>query len=212
MIKILPFFLLLFITSVTTAQNNIEENILNNENTNQEKEFIDLSSNKDGKIIVFNQEKHKTILANELFDLPKGTIKTVSNNYEKIYYKVIEKTQVPYYRVSYIYFDGTKLSMDDINLFRNDIIKKYNNGAPFDFLAQKYSMDESAKKGGDSGWFKEGDGFFDFEKSVTTNTYKFESLFTVDLPQSKSYYVILQTHQPKNISEIKVLKIVEPIY
>jgi hypothetical protein len=85
------------------------------------------------------------------------------------------------------------------------------NGAPFDFLAQQFSMDESAKKGGDSGWFKEGDNLFDFEKSVTKGNHQLEDVFSVDSPQSNSYYLILQSHEPKNISEIKVLKIVEPI-
>ena len=94
---------------------------------------------------------------------------------------------------------------------RDTIIKKHMNGAPFDFLAQQFSMDESAKKGGDSGWFKEGENLFDFDKSVAGANHQLETVFTVDSPQSSSYYLILQTHEPKNISEIKVLKIIELI-
>lgn len=211
MTKLLPLALLLFISISITAQNNIENDLLTVENSDQVKIFLESSSNKDGKIIVFNQEKHRTILANELFQLPKGAIKSVVNDYEKIYYKVIEKSQVPCYRVSYIYLDGSKLSIKDINLLRDNIITKHINGVPFDFLAQQFSMDESAKKGGDSGWFKEGDNLFDFEKSVTKGNHQLEDVFSVDSPQSNSYYVILQSHEPKNISEIKVLKIIEPI-
>ena len=107
--------------------------------------------------------------------------------------------------------DGTKLSIKDINLLRVNIIKKHNDGVPFDFLARQFSMDESAKKGGDSGWFKEGDNLFAFEESVARGNHQIEDVFIVDSPQSSSYYVILQSHEPKNISEIKVLKIVEPI-
>lgn len=211
MIKLLPLSLLLFISISITAQTNIENDLLTVENTDQVKIFLESSTNKDGKIIVFNQEKHKTILASELFQLSKGVVKTVINDFEKIYYKVIEKTQVPFYRVSYIYLDGTKLSIEDINLLRINIIKKHVNGTPFDFLAQQFSMDDSAKKGGDSGWFKEGDNLFDFEKSVAIGNHQIEDVFIVDSPENSSYFVILQSHEPKNISEIKVLKIVETI-
>jgi parvulin-like peptidyl-prolyl isomerase len=211
MIKLLPLSILLFISISITAQNNIENDLLTVENTDQVKLFLESSSNKDGKIIVFNEEKHKTILAGELFQLFKGAMKTVVNDYEKIYYKVIEKNEAPCYRVSYIYLDATKLSIKDINLLRVDIIKKHKDGVPFDFLARQFSMDESAKKGGDSGWFKEGDNLFDFEKSVARGNHQLEDVFVVDSPQTNSYYVVLQSHEPKNISEIKVLKIVEPI-
>lgn len=211
MIKLLHLSLLFSISISLTAQNNIETDLLNVENSDQVKIFLESSTNKDGKIIIFNQEKHKTILASELFQLSKGAVKTVINDYEKIYYKVIEKTHVPCYRVSYIYLDGTKLSIEDINLLRVNIIKKHMNGIPFDFLAQQFSMDDSAKKGGDSGWFKEGDKLFDFEKNVAQGNYQLEDVFIVDSPENSSYYVILQSHKPKNISEIKVLKIVEPL-
>lgn len=211
MIKLLPFSILLFFSISLTAQNNIENDLLSVENTDQVKLFLESSSNKDGKIIVFNEEKHKTILAGELFQLSKGAIKTVVNDYEKIYYKLIEKSESPYYRVSYIFLDGTKLSIKDINLLRVNIIKKHNDGVPFDFLARQFSMDESAKKGGDSGWFKEGDNLFAFEESVARGNHQLEGVFIVDSPQTNSYYVVLQSHEPKNISEIKVLKIVEPI-
>ncbi len=210
MTKLFPLALLLFFSITVKAQNNIENDLLTVENTEQVKLFLESSSNKGGKIIVFNEEKHKTALAEELFQLSKGMLKTVINDYEKIYYKVIEKTKLPYYRVSYIYFDGTKLSINDINMLRDTIIKKHINGAPFDFLAQQYSMDESANKGGDSGWFKEGDNLFDFEKSVTQGNHQLEDVYSVDSPQNNSYYLILQSYEPKFISEIKVLKIVEP--
>ena len=211
MMKLLPLSVLLFISISIAAQNNIENDLLTVENTDQVKIFLESSTIKDGKIIVFNQEKHKTILTDELFQLSKGAVKTVVNDYEKIYYKVIEKSQSPCYRVSYIYLDGTKLSIKDINLLRVNIIKKHMDGVPFDFLAQQFSMDESAKKGGDSGWFKEGDNHFDFEQSVARGNHQIEDVFVVDSPENSSYYVILQSHEPKNISEIKVLKIVEPI-
>ena len=95
MIKLLPLSFFLFISISNTAQNNIENDLLTVENTDQVKIFLESSTNKEGKIIVFNQEKHKTTLASELFQLSKGVVKTVINDYEKIYYKVIEKSETP---------------------------------------------------------------------------------------------------------------------
>jgi hypothetical protein len=36
-------------------------------------------------------------------------------------------------------------------------------------------------------------------------------IFAIDMSSSSEYYVVLKTYEPKNISEIKVLKIVEAI-
>ena len=85
MTRLLPLSFLLFISISNSAQTNIENDLLTVENTDQVKLFLESSTNKDGKIIVFNEEKHKTILADELFQLSKGAIKTVVNDYEKIY-------------------------------------------------------------------------------------------------------------------------------
>lgn len=211
MTKLLPFSLLLLFTTYIAAQNEIEKELITIDNSDQVKKFLTLNSNKDNKIIVFNEEKHKTTLANELFQLSKGSVKIIENDHEKIYYKIIEKNQIPYYRVSYIYLDGTKLTIKDVNSLRNIIIKKHENGAPFDFLAQQYSMDKNADKGGDSGWFKDGDNLYDFEKRITKESHQLETVYTIKSPKNNSYYIILQTYEPKNILEINVLKIVEPI-
>jgi parvulin-like peptidyl-prolyl isomerase len=211
MTKLLALALFFFFTTIITAQNEVEKELMTIVNSDEAKNYLTSNSNKDTKIIVFNEEKHKTALAEELFKASKGVIKTVKNEHEKIYYKVIEKTQTPYYRVRYIYLDGNKLSVKNINSLREKIIKKHENGAPFDFLAQQYSMDENANKGGDSGWFKVGDNLFDFEKIITLGNRQVEDIYIVDSSKTKAYYIILQSYEPKNISEIKVLKIVEAI-
>lgn len=211
MTKLLTFTLLLFFAKSISAQNDIENELITIDDSNQAKNYLNLNLNKDTKIIIFNEEKHKTVLADELFKSPKGAVKTVENEHEKTYYKVIEKTKIPYYRVSYIYLDGNKLSVKNVNSLIENIIKKYKNGASFDFLAQQYSMDKNANKGGDTGWFKQGDNLFDFEKSVTVGNHQVEDVYTIEASKNKGCYIILQTHEPKNISEIKVLKIVDAI-
>ena len=211
MIKNLLIYSFLLVSVSGICQNSIEKEINAIETEEQATNYIVSKKVKKNKIIVFNEEKHKSILAKELFKLSKGGVKTNKSNYEKTHYKVIDKKETPYYRVSYIYLDGNKLSLQEINSLRKTIMLKYNNGAPFDFLAKQYAMDDSRKKGGDSGWFKAGDKMFDFETQITNGVNTYDDIYTLDLPEQNSYYVILNTHHPKNISEIKVLKIVETI-
>ena len=211
MIKNLLFMLFLLMSVYGTAQNNAETDLDAIETEEQAESFLASKKEKKNKIIVFNEEKHKSILAKELFKLSKGGVKTNRNDYEKTHYKVIDKKETPYYRVSYIYLDGNKLNLQEINSLRKTIMMKYQDGAPFDFLAKQYAMDESGKKGGDSGWFKAGDHSFDFENDITNEAYNNEEIFSLDIPETNSYYVILNSYKPKNISEIKVLKIVETL-
>jgi parvulin-like peptidyl-prolyl isomerase len=72
-------------------------------------------------------------------------------------------------------------------------------------------MDGNANRGGDSGWFTKGEMHPDFENEIINNNYSLNAIFTIDVPSKNWYYVVLKTHEPKEISEIKVLKIVEAI-
>ena len=130
---------------------------------------------------------------------------------DKTHYKVIDKIEIPYYRISYIYLNGKEKSLDEINTLRQEIIEKYNDGFPFSNLAKRYSMDSSAKRGGDLGWFTKGDMLEDFENQVINNNYSVNEIFTVDVPANDWYYAVLKTHDTKMIEEIKVLKISEPL-
>jgi parvulin-like peptidyl-prolyl isomerase len=211
MIKKLCFSLFLCYSFALQAQDTSNKTLELIDDIEQAQDYLISTSSTKSKIVVFNESKHKSQLAKSLFELSKGG--TISNNteYEKTQYKVIEKTWIPCYRISYIYLDGNQLSLNNINAARETIIKKYNDGASFDFLAKQYSMDGNANKGGDSGWFTEGDRTYDFEENIIDDDHNLDEIFTIDISLSKKYYVILKTYDSKNISEIKVLKIVEPI-
>ncbi|MFG6685921.1 peptidylprolyl isomerase [Mariniflexile sp. HNIBRBA6329] len=209
MTKHLLFAVILSGSALLNAQNSTEKELELIETPEQIENYLELKNSKDNKLITFNEEKHKTILAKELFELSKGGIKTIKNNFDKTIYKVIEKTKTTNYRAAYIYLDGTKYSTSDLNTLRTKIINEYKNGAPFDFLANKYSMDENANRGGDLGWFAQGDMYPDFENEIINGNHGLNDIFTLDIPSKNWYYVVLKTHEPKDISEIKVLKIVE---
>ncbi len=204
---------LLFIgfSSILIAQNSTETELETIETSEQIKSYLETKKSKKNKLITFNEEKHKTLLAKALFKMHVGSTKVNENEFEKTYYKIINKTKKTYYRVSYIYLDGTKYNLEEINNLRTLIIKKYKNGASFNFLAKQYSMDNNANKGGDTGWFLKNTMHPEFEAKALNESNKINSIFTIDIPSEKWYYVALKTYEPKEISEIEVLKIVETI-
>jgi parvulin-like peptidyl-prolyl isomerase len=206
-----PLCILAFVgfSSFLSAQNSIEKELELVQTPEQIEQFLESKNSKKNKLITFNEEKHKTSLTKELFNLRVGGTKVNENEFEKTIYKVIEKNKKTYNRVSYIYLDGTKYSLVDINALRDKIIAKFNNGAPFDFLSKQYSMDDNANKGGDLGWFLSGEVHPDFENEIVNAGHEINDIFTIDIPENNWYYVVLKTHNPKDIEEIEVLKIVE---
>ncbi|WP_396600914.1 peptidylprolyl isomerase [Algibacter sp. R77976] len=209
MFKKLLILLAFSTSSFLIAQTSTEKELEILETPEQAESYLETKKSKKNKLITFNEEKHKTILAKELFKLRIGGTKINEREFEKTYYKVISKTKKTYHRIAYIYIDGSKNSLNEINEFRDKIIAKYNNGAPFDFLAKQYSKDDNANKGGDLGWFLKEDMHPDFQNEIFKTDHSLNDIFTVDVPSENWYYVVLKTHEPKDISEIEVLKIVE---
>jgi len=209
MIKPLFILALVGFSSLLNAQQSIEKELELIETPEQIEQFLESKHSKKNKLITFNEEKHKTNLAKDLFNLRVGGTQVNENEFEKTVYKVVGKSKKTYNRVSYIYLDGTKSSLADINALRDKIIAKFNNGAPFDFLSKQYSMDHNANKGGDLGWFLSGDVHPDFQNEIANSGHQLNEVFTIDIPENNWYYVVLKTHEPKDIKEIEVLKIVE---
>ena len=173
---------------------------------------IFLKKNKEakGKVIVFNREKHNTRMADRIFSMRVGAKRSFDDAPQKTYYKVIEKYTIPYYRVSVVYLDGNKMDKAEINSLRSKVVRMYNEGFKFQDLARQYSMDNSAKQGGDLGWFTEGELHPEFERQVIEGNYRSDDIFMIDIPETNSYYVALMTYDKRMIDEAKVLKVTEP--
>jgi hypothetical protein len=197
-------FAIILISFSAFSQNDIDTE-LDSINTIQDyQEYMDSAKNVDGKLVTFNKEKHKTTLANDLFKMSKGGKKVVESNYKTVYYKIIDKSGVVHNRVSCIFFDGSKMTLENINAQRALIITKYKEGFNFKTLAKYYSMDLNAQKGGDLGWFPNGVMHPEFEQSI--KAHNVDDIFTLDIPEKGWYYVILKTHKPQAIEELTVLK------
>jgi hypothetical protein len=204
-------FLLLFtlIASTLQAQEEISTEIDLITDTTSAEEFLKTNKTKGNKLITFNEEKHKSVLATDLFKLSVGGKTTTESNFEKTTYKVIEKTTVTHYRVNYILLDSKNSDATKTIAQRDKIVTSYKNGAPIEFLAKKYSMAENANRGGDTGWFTKDEVTLFFDVDITENNHSESEIYTLENEADGHYYIILNTFQPKEIVEIKVLKIVE---
>lgn len=84
-----------------------------------------------------------------------------------------------------------------------DLIQELDEGAKFEDLAKKHSKDSSASKGGDLGWFSEGEMTKAFEEATVklkTNEYTKEAVET-----EYGYHIILKTGQKAKakLSDVK---------
>lgn len=147
-----------------------------------------------GEIISLNLRTDTSYFAKELFAKNKGDIVEFSDS-EFIYVtKAIAWREVNQYRVSYIYFDNNKYKINEIDSLRKLISKKLKDGDKFSALALKYSMDGNSKKGGDIGWFEEGQMVKVFEDSIKSHSVG--DIYYVDVPENKWYYIVKNTYDP----------------
>ncbi|WP_456438064.1 peptidylprolyl isomerase [Psychroserpens sp.] len=211
MLKNILLLLACITTTLCFSQNDFENEIDSIQTLDEAKIYVKKNKSLNGKVITFNKEKHHTQIADELFKLGKGSKKMYRTDMEKTYYKVIDKNEIPYQKLSYIFLDGKEKSMSEINTLRKNIMAKYRNGFRFEDLAKHYSMDTNANRGGDLGWVTQGDLHPDFEAHVLDDSHEVNDIFTVDIPDQQWYYVILKTENTKYIEEIKVLKVTEPV-
>jgi len=203
--------LLFSFTFLATAQKTLTQELDSIFTIEQAQQFLDSKKARHNKIITYNEEKHKTKFAQELLNLSKGGSIIVKNELEKIHYKVIEKNKIVYQRVNYIFLDGKEKTISEINRLRPRIIAKLKNGVPFKDVAMEYSMDKNKTRGGDSGWFTYGEMQPEFEQQVMNDTHEIDDIFLVDIDTDKLYYVVKNSHNKKNITEVKVLKVTERI-
>lgn len=120
--------------------------------------------------------------------------------------RIVKTESIVSMRVSYIYLDGSKLTVNDINEKREEIIELYKQGKTFGELSTIYTMDSNVDKG-DLGWFNEGVMHKTFENAI--KSHKKDDLFEVDVPENKWYYVVLKTYNDLPKSIFYILSVIE---
>lgn len=163
----------------------------------------------EGKLIIFNEEKHRTSLAVSLLDKKVGKDITQESVTQLRTYEVISSTKVKHHRLRYIFIDGNKLTKKQVRK-RIDYIKRLlDDKASFESTAHQYSMDRNSRRGGDSGWFKKAETHPVFYDAVAHDNRYANEVFEVSIPENNWYYLVKKTFSPKPIREVLILKKVE---
>jgi parvulin-like peptidyl-prolyl isomerase len=206
---LLTLFLLIPIFSF--SQDSLEQQLDSISSSEEATSFLKENKPKQGKIFTFNKAKHKTRLANDLFDLAKGGKKVIKTDFKKTYYKVIDKSEVIYSKFNIIVFDASKTSAEDAIAKRNKILAKHNEGYRFTDLAKHNSSGPTAKMGGDTGWIKVGDMSTAFDDIAFIENHALNQVFSVDDIENNKYYLVVKTEVKTPIEEITVLKFSEDL-
>ena len=206
--KFLLYLTICLLSVSTFAQRALKKELDTITTVAQAEKFLETKKSRKNKILIFNEEKHKTKLATKLLSTSVGSTEVVKTEFNVTHYKVVDRTDDRHYKLSYIYFDGNKIEASKIVEYKNNILKSYEDGVRFDDLAKRYSMDRNAKRGGDSGWLKEGSMPIEVENEAFNLDHKLGEIYTVRIPEPNGFYVILKTERIKKIKEIKVLKVI----
>ncbi|MUU77264.1 peptidylprolyl isomerase [Winogradskyella endarachnes] len=206
---LLSIFLLIPIISF--SQDSLEQQLDSISSSEEATTFLKEKKPKNGKLFTFNKAKHKTRLANDLFNLAKGGKKVIKTDFKKTYYKVIDKSEVMYSKFNIIVFNASKTSIEDVIEQRNKVLAKYNEGYRFKDLAKHYSFGPTAKMGGDTGWIKAGDMSKAFDSVAFEEKHPLNEVFTVDDTENNMYYLVVKTEVKTPIEEITVLKFSEDL-
>ena len=206
--KFLLYLTICLLSVSTFAQRALKKELDTITTVAQAEKFLETKKSRKNKILIFNEEKHKTKLATKLLSTSVGSTEVVKTEFNVTHYKVVDRTDDRHYRISYIYFEGNKIEASKIVEYKNNILKSYEDGVRFDDLAKRYSMDRNAKRGGDSGWLKEGSMPIEVENEAFNLDHKLGEIYTVRIPEPNGFYVILKTERIKKIKEIKVLKVI----
>lgn len=205
------FTIFLLIPIFSFSQNSLEQQLDSISNSEEANSFLKENKPKQGKIFTFNKAKHKTRLANDLFNLAKGGKKVIKTDFKKTYYKVIDKSELIYSKFDIIVFDASKTSAEDAIAKRNKVLALNNEGYRFKDLAKHNSSGPTAKMGGDTGWIKAGDMSIAFDKVAFNENHPLDKVFSVDDIENNKYYLVVKTEVKTPIEEITVLKFSEDL-
>ncbi len=191
--------LLLLVSWILSTGQSLNKTINNIVNPEQARQFIMANPLLKGEIVALNTNTDSSALAKKIFSNTTGQPITIQGHT----YKTVKiKTEVVE-RVSYLFLDGVKLRRGEIDSLRQDILTQYKAGNSFSTLAKTYTMDGNPNP--DLGWYTEAMMIPEFWNTV--KQHRKGDVFTIDAPAKKWYYVVLKTHEDREMKTYSVLKI-----
>lgn len=195
----LPVLLLFFSTSLF-AQETVVDKFKKIGNVTQAQQFVEANKELKPAILKLTYGKDTSLIDKRLLRQKQGDIFSVGY----VTYKVVEAKESIAYRASYIFLDGSSLSVSEIDSLKKLIVAKANAGTPWDQLSDQYTMDGNKTKG-DTDWFF-GELMFPKEVQDAVAAHKKGEIFFVDVAERDWHYIIKKTYDDQVQKDITVLR------
>jgi parvulin-like peptidyl-prolyl isomerase len=192
--------LFLILTTPVFAQLTVTEQFQKITTIQQAQQFIDANAALKPVLLHLSYGKDTTLIAKRLLRQNKGDIFSVGY----VTYKVLEATETVNYRASYIFLDGSTLSVPEIDSLKKLIVQKLAAGAAVDKLSDQYTMDGNTTHG-DTGWFF-GIEMMPKEFQEAVAKHKTGEVFFVDVTDKQWHYIVKKTYDDDLKKDITVLR------
>jgi parvulin-like peptidyl-prolyl isomerase len=166
----------------------------------QAQQFIDANAALKPTLLHLSYGKDTTLIDKRLLRQNKGDVFSVGY----VTYKVLEAKETVNYRASYIFLDGSTLSLPEIDSLKKIIVQKANAGASFEQLSDQYTMDGNTTHG-DTGWFF-GIEMMPKEFQDAVSKHKKGEIFFVDVSDRQWHYIVRKTYEDDLKKDITVLR------
>ena len=192
--------LFLLLSSSIFAQLTVTEQFQKITNQQQAQAFIDANRTLKPVLLHLSNGKDSTLIDKRLLRQNKGDVFSVGY----VTYKVLEAKDTVDYRASYIFLDGSTLSVTEIDSLKKIIVQKATAGASFEQLSDQYTMDGNTTHG-DTGWFF-GVEMMPKEFQDAVSKHKTGEIFFVDVSEKQWHYIVKKTYDDREKKDITVLR------
>ena len=192
--------LFLFLSAPVFAQLTVTEQFQKIVTVQEAQQYIDANTALKPTLLHLSYGKDTTLIDKRLLRQKKGDIFSVGY----VTYKVLEATEKVTYRASYIFLDGSSLSMPEIDSLKKIIVQKASTGASFEQLSDQYTMDGNTTHG-DTGWFF-GEEMMPKEFQDAVAKHKTGEIFFVDVSDRQWHYIVKKTYDDDLKKDITVLR------
>jgi hypothetical protein len=197
----LSFFSLFLLLSLPIfAQLTVTEQFRKIGTVQEAQQFIDANPGLKPALLNLSSGKDSSLIDKRLLRQKKGEIFSVGY----VTYKVIDETETLAYRASYIYLDGSALTLPQIDSLKKLIMQKYTEGASFAQLSDQYTMDGNTTHG-DTGFFF-GEETMPKEFQDAVQNHKTGEVFYVDLSERNWHYIVKKTYDDQDKKEMTILR------
>ena len=192
--------LFLLLSSSIFAQLTVTEQFQKISTQQQAQAFIDANPTLKPVLLHLYNGKDSTLIDKRLLIQNKGDVFSVGY----VTYKVLEAKDTVDYRASYIFLDGSTLSVPEIDSLKKIIVQKATAGASFEQLSDQYTMDGNTTHG-DTGWFF-GVEMMPKEFQDAVSKHKTGEIFFVDVSEKQWHYIVKKTYDDREKKDITVLR------